>query len=109
MYRALSEAPSLMLVLGNPKSNVGRCSTHLHADVATPSVDSRRNAARRARRLLCVGALMLLATLSGPAAAAAAGAGVSTSDAQGLHMLLALLPVRYASAQPTHETQSATV
>ncbi len=116
MYRALSEAPSLMLVLGNPKSNVGRCSTHLHADVATPRVNSWRSAAggsrglsaaRHSRRLLCVCALVLLATLPGPAAAA--GAGVSTSDAQGLHMLLALLPVRYASAQPTHETQSATV
>ncbi len=39
----------------------------------------------------------------------AAAAGVSASDAQGLHMLLALLPVRYASAPPTHETESAAV
>jgi high-affinity iron transporter len=107
MYRALSEAPPLMLVLGNPKLNVRRCSTHPHAEIATPWVAPRRDAARRSRRLLCVGALMLLATLPGPPAASAAG--VSTSDAQGLHMLLALLPVRYASAPPTHETQSAAV
>ncbi len=107
MYRALSEAPPLMLVLGNPKLNVRRCSTHPHTEIATPWVAPRRDAARRSRRLLCVGALMLLATLPGPPAASAAG--VSTSDAQGLHMLLALLPVRYASAPPTHETQSAAV
>ena len=40
---------------------------------------------------------------------AVAGAGVSASDAEGLQMLLALLPVRYASAPPTHETQSAAI
>jgi high-affinity iron transporter len=97
------------------------------AAAATPRCDSRRSAARRSRRLLCVGAVTLLASLpmAGGAGAlsvhrspdpqssrglpAAAGAGVSASDVQGLRMLLALLPVRYASAQPTHETQSAAV
>jgi high-affinity iron transporter len=96
-----------MLVLGHPKSSVRACNAHPKADVVARRVDSRWSAARRSRRLLCVGALVLLATLPGPAAAA--GAGVGSSDAQGLHMLLALLPVRYASAQPTHETQSAAV
>ncbi|HEV3323115.1 MAG TPA: FTR1 family protein [Solirubrobacteraceae bacterium] len=104
--------------------------------LATLRVGCRREAVGLSRRLLGVAALTLLAALtvaggaralggrqasvasSGRQASEAvgsrrppeeAGTGVSASDLQTLHLLLALLPVRYASAQPTHETQSAAV
>src|ERR1700684_1390062 len=92
-----------------------------------------RPAARRSRcthapiapafalRLLCTCLIALLAAPSSliagasaegaglPSKVTAATAGITPAEAQGLDLLLTVLPLRYASADPTHDPTLAAV
>jgi high-affinity iron transporter len=69
----------------------------------------------RSKRVLCLCVVAALTALPSAgrafarSAPAAESAAVTPAEAQGLRLLLTLLPVRYASADPTHDPTGATL